>query len=207
MKESKTGRARVLTSNDCVEELEAKKRKKEKEAAEKEERKKERERKKLEKKKLAKKKKEARLELKKKREAAFKKKKEATARNAAVASKRRNTRSSSATNSTSLVDLPPDPALTQCETSSTPASVTSVVSTSSLSLPGPSSAIASHENDLSLQENQGFDCECPFCFETYCHDGKEWLECACGRWIHEQCMDEVILDSGGQERFCPFCLN
>ena len=56
----KTGRARVLTSMECIELLEEKKRKKEQEASEKEERKKERERKKLEREELARKKAEAR---------------------------------------------------------------------------------------------------------------------------------------------------
>ena len=24
--------------------------------------------------------------------------------------------------------------------------------------------------------------------------GEEWVQCACGRWIHEKCIDEVIID-------------
>lgn len=50
-------------------------------------------------------------------------------------------------------------------------------------------------------------CECAFCFESYCQDGQEWVMCACGRWVHEQCLEEIICDANGEERFCPFCLN
>ena len=117
------------------------------------------------------------------------------------------------TGSSSLINSSPFPKPTHCDTSSsTPVSTSSVISASSvvaassLCLPGPSSVTTSHMDGLSSQEDQ-VNCECPFCFKTYCHDGKEWLECACGRWIHEQCIEEVILDSGGHERFCPFCLN
>ena len=33
--------------------------------------------------------------------------------------------------------------------------------------------------------------ECCACFGQYCDDigtGREWLECACGRWVHEDCV-------------------
>ena len=49
--------------------------------------------------------------------------------------------------------------------------------------------------------------ECAFCFGLYAKDGKEWVECACGQWIHENCMEDLYVDVDGQERFCPFCLN
>ena len=104
------------------------------------------------------------------------------AKKTAVATKRHNTRSATAIGSSSLD--PPDPPLTQCDTS-TPVSAGS---TSSLSLPGPSSVTASRESDMSPQNT---NCECSYCFEMYCHDGKEWLECACGRWVHELCIEEV----------------
>ena len=28
----------------------------------------------------------------------------------------------------------------------------------------------------------------------YCEDWKEWLQCACGQWVHEQCLKDVTLD-------------
>ena len=68
---TKTGHARVLTSNDCIEMLEEKKRKKEQEAKEKEERKVARERQKIAREQLLQKKKEERLQ---RQEAALKKK-------------------------------------------------------------------------------------------------------------------------------------
>ncbi len=188
--------------------LEEKKRKKEQEASDKEERKKERERKKNEREELARKKAAGRLEQKKKKEeAALLKRREAAAKKTAAATKRHNptkerdTRSSAATGS-SLAHVLPAPEPTQRDTSTLVSA--DFIASASNSLPGPSSATASQEND---QENKELNCECPFCFEPYCQDGQEWLECACGRWIHEQCIEEVIVDSGSQERFCPYCLN
>jgi hypothetical protein len=46
-----------------------------------------------------------------------------------------------------------------------------------------------------------------FCFGNFCTDGEEWLKCACSRWVHEKCMEDVHLDENGEERFCPLCLN
>ncbi|CAI8016135.1 hypothetical protein GBAR_LOCUS9922, partial [Geodia barretti] len=49
---------------------------------------------------------------------------------------------------------------------------------------------------------------CCVCSILYSEDrtGKEWIECACGRWLHEECGEDCILDSNGRERFCPICL-
>ena len=56
------------------------------------------------------------------------------------------------------------------------------------------------------------DGECCMCFTTYEEDirdqsGKEWVECACGRWLHEDCAEDCVLDNDGKERLCPFCLD
>ena len=32
--------------------------------------------------------------------------------------------------------------------------------------------------------------------------GKNWVACACGRWLHEECADDCIIDSDGNERLC-----
>ena len=50
--------------------------------------------------------------------------------------------------------------------------------------------------------------ECCVCFELYSEDvsGAEWIECACGRWLHENYGEECIIDADGRERFCPMCL-
>ena len=45
------------------------------------------------------------------------------------------------------------------------------------------------------------DSECCMCFTTYEEDiqdktGKEWVPCACGQWLHEDCAE-----------LCHFCLD
>ena len=49
------------------------------------------------------------------------------------------------------------------------------------------------------------------CFGTYEDDimegaGAEWISCACGRWLHEDCAENRVIDSSGCERFCPYCV-
>ena len=48
---------------------------------------------------------------------------------------------------------------------------------------------------------------CCVCGVLYSDDrtGKDWIECVCGRWLHEDCAEDCILDSNGKERFCPMC--
>ena len=43
--------------------------------------------------------------------------------------------------------------------------------------------------------------ECTFCYGEYGEDDQEWAKCACGRWIHEMCMEDLYVDAQGQERF------
>ena len=112
-------------------------------------------------------------------------------------------------------------------TSSTPtiAPASSLSAFVSASVPAPSSQVASTEsfqiissiasgsNQPSLdegtarQDSADEDCECVFCDECYCQDGKEWIRCACSRWVHEECVEDIHLDGDGQERFCLFCHN
>ena len=33
---------------------------------------------------------------------------------------------------------------------------------------------------------------------------REWLKCKCGRWIHEDCVDEVNVNSDAT-KLCPLC--
>ena len=210
-KTTKTGTARVLTSAECMEILDEKQRKKEQEAKEKEERKRERERKKIEREELAKKKNEERLEkLKKRQEEVAKKQMEVAARKAARAAKvtkgQRSTRGRDGTSTGftahSVSTTSVDPVPTSVALSSVSAQAIDPPS----SLPGPSEV-----HDLASPVQQGSsteeECECSFCYGSYCQDGREWVKCACGRWVHEQCMEDVYLDDDGQERFCPFCLN
>ena len=56
------------------------------------------------------------------------------------------------------------------------------------------------------------DSECCVCFMTYEEDianksGKDWVACACGRWLHKDCAEDCILDNAGEERLCPLCLD
>ena len=52
---------------------------------------------------------------------------------------------------------------------------------------------------------------CCVCCVFYSEDvvngsGSDWIECACGRWLHEECAEDCIVGSDGKERFCPICL-
>ena len=53
------------------------------------------------------------------------------------------------------------------------------------------------------------DSECCVCFVAYEDDtsGMDWVECACGRWLHEDCADDFVIDEGGNERLCFVFLN
>ena len=50
------------------------------------------------------------------------------------------------------------------------------------------------------------------CFTSYEDNvkertGKDWVMCACSRWLHEECADDCVLDNTGKERLCPLCLS
>ena len=48
---------------------------------------------------------------------------------------------------------------------------------------------------------------CGVCFEPYCYpDYCDWIQCACGQWTHEDCVDEIVTDEHGKERFCRMCV-
>ncbi len=179
VKIANTGKAKVLTSAKCLKMLDKKKQKKDQAVMEKKERKRERERKKFEREEIAKKKKEEKLEKKRMREEAALKK---TAKSGGKKCNTRNTAINLSRPSEESVDAQ----LALSSTSST--------STPTTSLRGG-------------QDSRNGFWECTFCYEEICQDGKEWLQCACDRWVHEQCLEEIILDDQGQERFCPYCLN
>ena len=51
---------------------------------------------------------------------------------------------------------------------------------------------------------------CCACFGLYVDDAgtdREWIECSCSRWIHEECVENVIHDANGKELLCPVCLS
>ena len=57
------------------------------------------------------------------------------------------------------------------------------------------------EIDETVHENL-----CCVCFGSYDEDigtGREWVECSCKRWLHEDTVDEEDMDSSG--KLCPLC--
>ena len=53
---------------------------------------------------------------------------------------------------------------------------------------------------------------CCMCFVTYeedvlAGDGAVWIPCPCGRWLHEDCAEECVVDKDHRERYCPICIN
>ena len=50
---------------------------------------------------------------------------------------------------------------------------------------------------------------CCVCFQLYQGDEEDtdWIQCPCGRWLHEDCIDEddIIQDIYDRELFCPYC--
>ena len=62
--------------------------------------------------------------------------------------------------------------------------------------------------DSSSTEQVNYN-KCCVCFVLYEEDqyGKDWVACACGRSLHEDCADDCIIDSDGNERLCFLCLN
>ena len=50
------------------------------------------------------------------------------------------------------------------------------------------------------------------CFVTYEDDvldgaGVEWISRKCGRWLHEDCVEDVVKDNTGDECYCSFCID
>ena len=49
---------------------------------------------------------------------------------------------------------------------------------------------------------------CPVCQDSYDYDerqrnGKEWIQCSCGTWVHEDCVLTQLEENGAT--FCPIC--
>ena len=34
----------------------------------------------------------------------------------------------------------------------------------------------------------------------------DWIQNACGQWTPEDCVDEIVTDENGEQRFCPKCV-
>ena len=37
--------------------------------------------------------------------------------------------------------------------------------------------------------------------------GAEWIPCPCGRWLHEECVEDYAVDSDGNECYYPSCVD
>ena len=50
-------------------------------------------------------------------------------------------------------------------------------------------------------------CMCFGSFEDDVHDGDgaRWVSCNCSRWLHEDCVEEFVVNKRGVKLFCPFC--
>ena len=48
---------------------------------------------------------------------------------------------------------------------------------------------------------------CCVCFQDYQGDNEntDWVQCACHRWLHEDCISDIVYDVHGRELFCPYC--
>ena len=54
------------------------------------------------------------------------------------------------------------------------------------------------------------DSECCVCFVSYDNDqsGGDWVACACGRWLHEDCADDsIVMETSGYAAIILLCLN
>ena len=182
-------RARLLTSDESLQLLEEKEKKKEMEALEKEKRKSERAAKKKEREELLQKKKEEKA---KQAEERARKAEEKAAKT--KTSKRQTTKKKSST----------CPATSEpCPATSEPCPATSE--------PCPSETTAGPLTDSSGNDEIDVNI-CCMCFGHYEDDvlegaGVDWIFCKCGRWLHEDCVDEVVKNNDGEERFCSFCVD
>ena len=181
---TRTGSARILTSSECLAILEEQRLKKIQEAEEKEKRKLEREKKRKEKEEEMKRKKEEEERLKQRKAASSK----------AVAKKKVTTTKNSAKKTTSTGSA----GHTAPSTSSAPKETHT-----SVKEPARKKRKVAKDDDTSEETD---DWVCSFCFGNYGDDqGNEWIRCGCLRWVHEECVEDVIVDAGGTERFCPYC--
>ena len=190
--------ARVLTSAQCVAILKEKEEQKKKEKEEKERRKLERESKKHEREEALKKRAEERAmkaEERKKKAAELAKKREMrTSRKRTAATPSTNQRKKSNTSS------------------KTPESHTGAAGSSSSNDKPAATTSVSDEIWRSNSSSTEIDTnECCICFRTFEEDtmektGLDWVECVCGRWLHEECITyNIISDASGRELLCPFC--
>ena len=169
-------RARLLTSDECLRMLEEKEKKKEMETQEKEKRKNERAAKKKEREKLLQKKKQEKAKKAKERAKTAEEKARKTS------TSRKTTKKKSTTSETSP-------------------------SASALICDETTAARSTGNSNLDRSDDENIDVNvCCMCFVHYDDDvregsGADWIFCKCGRWLHEDCVEDVVKDNEGIERF------
>ena len=198
----KVPKARLLASDQCLAELEEKERNKKLAAEEKERKKKEREEKRKQKQELLEEKKRQREEnARKKAEEKLRKAEDKAKKAQASVSKTRSNANKRALDSESAA----------VSEESMPSKRTKVASTSNTSS-GVSTRLSCMPRITSETDEEEINPNvCCMCFVTFEEDtceqtGAEWLPCACGRWLHEDCAEDIVVDSDGNERCCPFCV-
>ena len=173
----KTGRARVLTSTECLRLLKEKEEKKKQVELEKERRKQERKLKKQQKEEEQKRKADEKARKATERQALKAKKEAAKAeREAARIEKAKN----------KVQNIPFKAGTKRC----------------SVGEPRVTRKKARGDMDATVESDL-----CCVCFGSYQEDidtGREWLQCSCNRWIHEDCVDNEDLDESSG-RLCPLC--
>jgi hypothetical protein len=198
--------ARILTSSECEAILLEREAKKKKETEEKEKRKLEREKKKKEREDLQKQRAEQRA--KKAEERAKLAEKKAEERR--LRSKKRCAPKSIAPSTTKKSKVaskaPGDPATAGEPSASLTSSPEAELTAASSSKPSRQRKADNEGDGDGFDENQ-----CCVCFRTYEEDvvedtGLDWLQCACKRWLHEECIDyDIGHDADNNDLLCPFC--
>jgi len=73
----------------------------------------------------------------------------------------------------------------------------------------PLSSKEPHQSEEGTVDNEDAICyECNVSYEDDVRNGsgEDWVICACKKWIHKNCIDEVVIDADGKERFCSYCV-
>ena len=75
--------------------------------------------------------------------------------------------------------------------------------------PGSGSEAGPSRASGTTQESSNICCECS---QTYEQDvaegtGAEWVKCACGSWLHEECIHRIEGDENGEEKLCSSCID
>ena len=197
----KTGSARVLTSDECWSLMREKEDKKKKEAEEKEKRKEERENKRQEREEEKKQKAEERARKVEERE---KKRKELEEQKAQKAAEKARKTAEKAQKVAEKAVLRSQKTATKRRNENSDPTTSESVDDEAVTGPDPNNRPLRKRPRVSVDSHIYSDL-CCVCFGSYGDDdgtGREWLQCPCGRWIHQDC----VVPSGSKDnKLCPIC--